>query len=606
MSFESTLPTLYLYSRVSTDRQTMDGKTGVARQTESEYVQATLQRCQAMPVVYISDHGMSASKGHNIFKGQLGEFIKLCESGLIASGSVLAMENLDRFSRLALTESSMFLSTVLSADVEVYTWTDGTRYQKNNIASALQALIKLDSSNDYTNKLSERVIGAARVTLRRQQDGVKSEDGYSIAITGYGKNKFWVDTSSGFVRPHPIYHPIVKEIISMICQGVGHIKIKKFLDANYNPPTIPQNKNKEGWGINTIKTIIKDRSVLGEKKVTIDGREHILKDYYPPVCSEFDYARAKQVRSEKKQFVSSVKSAAGIITGMRIAKCGDCGSPLQVYRSKAGQKHEKLRYKCSGRSDSSAKSCTSATFDNRFFELSLILLIGSAIFQPRKLSDENKIASLTNKISNLTYKLELTAKTMDEITEDEAYLVIARRLDLLAKEKTVYQKELDEEMIFENVSIDPEIYKSIPHNFIDYTESSIRNEMRDTILKTVKSITVHSITGCFYIQVTLWNGTKTDGIVLRNKYIADFGFDEHHRNEDVGAFLAYNQLVNNFRCIDKDKNIISMIDVFNGEVISKVDCLHLIHQIEELSSKKTTQDMSGALERLHQYIYSCM
>lgn len=69
------------------------------------------------------------------------------------------------------------------------------------------------------------------------------------------------------------------------------------------PPTIAQNSNKEGWGINLIKKIISDRAVLGEKIIHIDGREHLLVNYYPAVCTEAEFAQAKRVRSEKNSLL---------------------------------------------------------------------------------------------------------------------------------------------------------------------------------------------------------------------------------------------------------------------------------------------------------------
>ena len=602
MNLMSSAPTLYLYSRVSTEKQAAGNKTGVQRQTEGALVEATKAKYSSMPVVHMSDNGMSASKGENIEYGRLGDFIELCRSGQIAPGSVLAMENIDRFSRLALTRASEYLTCVLAANVFVYTWIDGAVYQKDNLASAIFALVKLESSNDYTNKLSARVTGAARVALKRHLDGVRDTDGYPVAINGFGKNKFWVDTTTGFVRPHPYYFPVIKEIISMIREGKGHITIKKYLDENYTPPTIAQNSNKEGWGINLIKKVISDRAVLGEKIIHIDGREHLLENYYPLACTEAEFAQARHVRSEKKQFTSKLKSAAGIITGMRIATCGDCGSSLQVYRSKAGKKDEKLRYKCSGRSDTSVKSCTAATFDNRYFEYALMLLIGSVILQPKKNENENKVALLKNKIDAISSKIKSTFQSIEAATEGDIEILFTERLNSLSRERKKLNEELSIERSHEEISINPDIYMLIPPSFIDYNQTDIRNEVRDTIYKTVKSIKVHSVTSCFYIQVELFGGMSTDGIVIDNKYIADFGFDMHHQQDNEEAFLAYNKFVNNFECIDKDGTMIKMLDLVNGTDLSISDDLYLNKRIKALKEQSITDEMCAAIEKFECWV----
>lgn len=602
MDLRSSAPTLYLYSRVSTDKQAAGNKTGVQRQTEGQLVEATRAKYSGMPVVHMSDNGMSASKGENIEHGCLGDFIELCRSGQIASGSVLAMENIDRFSRLALTKASEYLTSVLAANILVYTWIDGAVYQRDNLVSAIFSLVKLESSNDYTNRLSARVTGAARVALKRHQNGERDADGYPAAINGFGKNKFWVDTTTGFVRPHSYYFPIVKEIIMMIREGRGHITIKKHLDESYTPPTIAQNSNKEGWGINLIKKIISDRAVLGEKIIHIDGREHLLVNYYPAACTEAEFAQAKRVRSEKKQFTSKMKNAAGIVTGMRIATCGDCGSSLQVYRSKAGKKDEKLRYKCSGRSDTSVKSCTAATFDNRYFEYALMLLIGSVILQPKKNTNENKVASIKNKIDSISSKIEIMIQSVGTTTEGDIHILLTERLDKLSRERRKLNEELIVEINHAEDSINPNIYMQIPSNFIDYNQADIRNEVRDIIFQTVKSIKVHSVTSCFYIQVELFGGINTDGIVIDNKYIADFGFDMHHQQESEEAFLAYNKFVNNFECIDKDGKLIKMLDLVNGTDLRIADEQYLNKRIKVLKEKSLTEEMCAAIEKFEYWV----
>ncbi|ENC9558669.1 MULTISPECIES: recombinase family protein [Aeromonas] len=602
MNLMSSAPTLYLYSRVSTEKQAAGNKTGVQRQTEGALVEATKAKYSSMPVVHMSDNGMSASKGENIEHGRLGDFIELCRSGQIAPGSVLAMENIDRFSRLALTRASEYLTCVLAANVFVYTWIDGAVYQKDNLASAIFALVKLESSNDYTNRLSARVTGAARVALKRHLDGVRDTDGYPAAINGFGKNKFWVDTTTGFVRPHPYYFPVVKEVIVMIREGKGHITIKKYLDENYTPPTIAQNSNKEGWGINLIKKIISDRAVLGEKIIHIDGREHLLGNYYPAVCTEAEFAQAKRVRSEKKQFTSKLKSAMGIVTGMRIATCGNCGSSLQVYRSKAGKKDEKLRYKCSGRSDTSVKSCTAATFDNRYFEYALMLLIGSVILQPKKNTSENKIASIKNKIESISSKIEIMIQSVGATTEGDIHILLTERLDKLSRERKKLNEELTIEISHTEASINPDIYMQIPRNFIDYNQADIRDEVRDIIYKTVKSVKVHSVTSCFYIQVELFGGMMTDGIVIDNKYISDFGFDMHHQQENEDAFLAYNRFANNFECIDKDGRCIRMLDMVNGTHFITSDDFYLNERVSTLKNQAMSEEMRAAIEKFESWV----
>jgi DNA invertase Pin-like site-specific DNA recombinase len=72
---ESSIPTLYIYSRVSTIKQTLHNKTGLQRQNHSSSINDTLNKFQGFPIVKLNDAGLSAMKGDNIDKGELGVFI---------------------------------------------------------------------------------------------------------------------------------------------------------------------------------------------------------------------------------------------------------------------------------------------------------------------------------------------------------------------------------------------------------------------------------------------------------------------------------------------------------------------------------------------------
>ncbi|MNQ97170.1 hypothetical protein D3C85_1128020 [compost metagenome] len=191
---------------------------------------------------------------------------------------------------------------------------------------------------------------------------------------------------------------------------------------------------------------------------------------------------------------------------------------------------------------------------------------------------------------------------MGATTEGDIHILLTERLDKLSRERKQLNKELTIEISHAEASINPDIYMLIPPNFIDYNQADIRNEVRDIIYKTVKSIKVHSVTGCFYIQVELFGGMSTDGIVIDNKYISDFGFDMHHQQENEEAFLAYNKFVNNFECIDKDGKLIRMLDLVNGTDFIISDELYLNQRVKVLKEKPMTEEMRTAIEKFETWV----
>ncbi|MFM5482648.1 hypothetical protein ACET9B_20730 [Aeromonas veronii] len=231
-----------------------------------------------------------------------------------------------------------------------------------------------------------------------------------------------------------------------------------------------------------------------------------------------------------------------------------------------------------------------------------MLLIGSVILQPKKNTNENKVASIKNKIDSISSKIEIMIQSVGTTTEGDIHILLTERLDKLSRERRKLNEELIVEINHAEDSINPNIYMQIPSNFIDYNQADIRNEVRDIIFQTVKSIKVHSVTSCFYIQVELFGGINTDGIVIDNKYIADFGFDMHHQQESEEAFLAYNKFVNNFECIDKDGKLIKMLDLVNGTDLRIADEQYLNKRIKVLKEKSLTEEMCAAIEKFEYWV----
>jgi DNA invertase Pin-like site-specific DNA recombinase len=65
------------------------------------------------------DDGVSGFRGQHRKKGRLGAFLRLVEQGQIESGSVLLVENLDRFSREVAIESFLTLQNLLKKGIDV-------------------------------------------------------------------------------------------------------------------------------------------------------------------------------------------------------------------------------------------------------------------------------------------------------------------------------------------------------------------------------------------------------------------------------------------------------------------------------------------------------
>lgn len=590
---KSTIPTLYIYSRVSTVKQTFSNKTGLQRQNSLVLINEVSNKFIGMPIIKINDSGLSAMKGDNIDKGELGSFIELCLNGQIAQGSVLAMEQLDRFTRLDLSIATNYMNNLLIHGVSIYTWADGVLYKKDDVYAAILAILQLKGANEYSKKLSLRITGAAKVTLEKIQNGDRDQDGYCRAIKGYGTNKFWVDVSSGYVRPDPYYFPIIRKMLDMVLGGDGFYKIKKYLDENYTPPTKAQNSNKSGWGVNIVKSFLHDDALIGQKEIHINNEMFTLDSYYPPVCTVNELLKARKIRHEQKCFQNPTKKHFGLITGMSIARCGDCGSSIQVFKSKAKSKYESLRYKCSGKSDGSAKECKCATIDSRFLECVLVKLIGSLVYQNKPEVDVDKIYKIENDIKKKIKEKENYLDVIGESGASAEYIV--ERLNKVKIELDSLSAQLSFEKRFEHIDIDKSIFLNIPHDVVNYENNQARTTFRDQLHESVESIEINAMENCFSIDVTLIDGTHRKGLLLALEYYFDLGFDDVHKVANTNAFLAYADMQQYWYGIDKRSKKIDIKDMYWCEDFTEKTLKNLMSLTLDTLKKSTSEKLSASL-----------
>src|SRR5262245_39687426 len=102
----------FSYARFSDKHQ---GK-GRSMPRQDERVRAYCERRNwALDERLFRDPGISAFTGANSRRGDLAEFLRLVEDGRVPQGSVLIIENVDRFSRLEPDEATALFMSVVNA-----------------------------------------------------------------------------------------------------------------------------------------------------------------------------------------------------------------------------------------------------------------------------------------------------------------------------------------------------------------------------------------------------------------------------------------------------------------------------------------------------------
>ena len=485
-------PTAYLYSRVSDIKQTEDNKTGISRQTNSDEVNEVLTKFEKMPQIWMNDSGLSAFHGKNLTEGRMGDFIEACNKGEVAPGSILVLEYLDRLTRLELTEALHLAICILRSGVIIHIWGSNETIKSNDLSDAVKLVVELQGANAYTKKLSSRIKNSAIIRIQKALDGDKDQDGHMLAVNGYGSNAWWIDTTTGYVKPHKLYWAIAREIIDLNLQGWGWQKIAKlFKKKGYLPPRsdsknskVAEKNKKLGWNrANLISKLAKQKAVLGVKEFKKLNIE--IPDYYPPLVTEGEFFQIKNMRNIKK--IGGNKKNAALFSGVGKTRCAFCGSTINTSPSKSGTKYETRVYKCSGIHNPEI-NCPSGTINSIYFETAIIKACGILISQPVKEEDklrefqiEEEIKVIEREISNQLTLLKVSKNL-------EAIAMVDQDLTKAISKKHKLEKELNALKFVQ----EPDAFTidDIPNDIIDYTNTKVRQKYRDIFFSNIKEIKV--------------------------------------------------------------------------------------------------------------------
>ncbi|MFT5298674.1 MAG: hypothetical protein ACI9YH_004724 [Colwellia sp.] len=583
-------PTAYLYSRVSDIRQDDKDKSGIARQIGSQDVNNLLKEFNNMPQVWMNDAGLSAHHGHNISKGIMGDFISACEEGDIAEGSILIIEYIDRLTRIPLTDANYLANTILKAGVSIHVWGSNDVIVKNDLTSTIKLVLELQGANAYTQKLSGRVINTAITRMNKALDGIKDADGHTYAVNGYGSNVWWCDTTSNYVKPHDYYWPIAREIIELVLDGLGWMKIIKFLKENdYKPPgafskkeSVRNKAMERGWGQNMISGLSRKTALLGIKE--FKNLEITIPNYYPPLCTPDEFLRMADIKKTKQ--TGGVKVYAALFSGKAKTRCGFCNGTLHTSPNKGGQKLETRNYKCSN------PECIAGTVDSVYFETALIKTVGVIISQPPKQENrfkERELELQINQINKVIYNFnEAIAISKHNVVK------LTQQQDIQIEKKMKLEIELFE--LKSQPVVDPLTINSIPSNIIDYTNTKERIKFRDLFFHHIKEIRakINKRHNTFNNQnilsfaIELYSGHVIKSNLYGNQFLEFDGkfTDEMHSSDDNGGVLAYY----NSHCwhgIDQKGRKISFLnDQFDSYTAKERD---KIDHIKALAVKRTLE-----------------
>lgn len=434
-------PRLYSYIRYSSERQ---GK-GNSIERQKSYIAEMAKQIAAEYDLEIfeeyEDLGVSAYKGKNVQEGALSDFIAQVESGVIPKGSFLLIESLDRFSRQNAMQAVNLFTSLLLNGITVITGIDKQVYRQTEVNNeTLQQLMfsvmLFSRANEESSTKSHRTIASALSKIKRHQ---KRDPGDPVvAIKELGSDKWWTDSSSGYVKPHPVLFPIAKEIIRLKQDGWSNRMILIHLKNNYNGPIIGNKKSKGIWNMQHCSRIL-DPAIYGRKVITVNHTEYVLDDYYPAIVSKDEY-EALKIQVGNKGFAPNRESNPEIplLSGIGILYCAHCSCYMVKAKSTLKNHPHAYRYQCASRD--LHRDCNKWGFRASTLERTILQLIADRIFlqeKPQPSGVEGKIADLQTQIDNYLLAIgsakspaivnSLTSQ-IDQLEQEKESLVLEKRL----------------------------------------------------------------------------------------------------------------------------------------------------------------------------------
>ncbi len=295
------VPRIYSYTRFSSGKQ-RDGDS-IRRQVEAVEHWAKKEASGLQLDTSLRDEGVPGYKGRNAKVGALARFLKAIDEGMVAPGSVLVVENLDRLSRNEPLEGLELIRTIIRAGVEIVTLQDSRRYTRENLSRdvifLINALLILARAYEESDTKSKRLAASWENKRRLVTQGkiVSSWVHPWLRVVGAKKAGNRMDFSTAKIVPIEERARVIRKIFKWAVGGWGYQRIARELRSAREPRW-----GRAGWSTTRIAKIIKNRAVIGEHQCyRYDGGAYgkrvpdgaPIKDYFPRIISDDDFDNAQ-------------------------------------------------------------------------------------------------------------------------------------------------------------------------------------------------------------------------------------------------------------------------------------------------------------------------
>lgn len=345
-------PKVYSYLRFSDPKQAAGGSADRQREYAARW--ASDHGMALDDELSLLDEGLSAYHQRHVTRGALGTFLRAVEDGLVPTGSILIVESLDRLSRAEPVVAQAQLSQIVNAGITVVTASDNREYNRERLKAQpmdlVYSLLVMIRAHEESETKSKRV----KAAIRRQCQGWVA--GTYRGLIRNGHDPEWLDLVDGRFELSPERTQALRLAIKMYREGHGHVVIVRRLGEL--GMCITTSGNMAG---SHLYKMLRNRALVGEKTLEIDGEEFRLEGYYPAALTPEEFADLQHQVIPREKRIKGDMAIPGIVTGVGIAYCGYCGRAMKALnnhdrlkRSDGGYNWGHMRVICYGNEKSAA------------------------------------------------------------------------------------------------------------------------------------------------------------------------------------------------------------------------------------------------------------
>ena len=499
---------LYSYIRFSSMRQN-DGSSyerqiRMAREVAAKYDLELVNDYQ--------DLGVSAFKGANSKTGALSRFLDAIGRS-VPVGSWLFIENLDRLSRADIVSAQELFLSIIRRGITIVTGMDNKIYSLDTVTAnpmdLMFSILLFIRGNEESQTKRNRTNSSALIKIKAHQENPQNP---AVAIEEIGKNMWWTDTTSGYVLPHPVFFPIVQEVVELRRNGRSTAEILDHLNATYTPPPAASHKRHSNWSRAMIERLFHTRALIGIKEISVDGVKYELKDYYPRVLDDAEFYHLKKsigVRACNYGDKEEVKPIP-LLSGVGLLKCEHCGSAMVKVKG-TNKRPNQYRYSCDAmRSSRIACVHTNWSFRGDQLEKAVLQLLADKIWIAE--DKANPVPALKVQVDEISRKIDnlITLSAMTGATKELADQITT----LNSERETLYNqiKMAEEEMY----SVDSQGWEKLAEFDLEDVYNEERLKVRFKIKQALKRIGCSRIDRNKNLFVLEYIDGKTQRVVIEN------------------------------------------------------------------------------------------